>query len=81
MFICARVYLGRSMGVGVRAQSRGAGAQLGVCIHDLCGLYTDSGEGDDLSSLHVRTNTITASEMILYKKCLVTTYKVGDVLL
>lgn len=79
MFICARVYLGRSMGVGVRAQSRGARAQLGVCIHDLCGLYTEGGEGDDLPSLHVRTNTITASEMILYKKCHNTTNKVGDV--
>lgn len=44
MFICARVYLGRGMGVGVRVQSGRARAQLGVCIHDLCGLYTEGGD-------------------------------------
>ncbi len=53
MFICAHVYLGRSMGMGVRAQSWGARAQLGVCIHDLCGLYTEGRKRNDLPSPQV----------------------------
>lgn len=51
--------------MGVRVRSRGARAQLGVCIHDLCGLYTQGGERHDLLSLHVRMHLITVDMMIL----------------
>lgn len=89
MFICARVYLGRGMVVGVRVQSGEAGAQLGVCIHDLCGLYTQKGGmettflavGAKAISLHVRMRLILLGMLILYKKCHITTYRLGDVLL
>ena len=56
--------------------SGGGGDQLDVHIHDLCGLYTQAGERDDLHSPLVRMDLITIAMMILYQEC-----QVGNVFL
>lgn len=46
--LCPCLSAAAAWGVGVRVQSGRSRAQPGVCIHDLCGLYTEGGDRDDL---------------------------------
>lgn len=68
------VYLGSRMRVGDRVQSRGVRAQLSVCIHDVCGLYTQGGE---TTFFHVRIYLITTGMMVV---CHIKVHKIGCVL-
>lgn len=53
-------------GVGVRVQCRWARAQLGVCIHDLCGLYTERGDSDDLLCSQSQSSFLTCWNALDY---------------